>query len=104
MRRVLLVALLGLALGGASAARGQSRAWDQLTPEEQWKAWQNYQRYQQLPEPKRRLLDQRFEQFRALPPAEQQRLRQRYEEYQRFDPAQRQRFEEKYRRWKAGRH
>ncbi|HLK10491.1 MAG TPA: DUF3106 domain-containing protein [Candidatus Binatia bacterium] len=101
MRRAVIFAALALGIGAVSAVRGQSRGWDQLTPEEQWRAWQNYQRYQQLPEPKRRLLDQRFQQFRAMPPEEQQRLRQHYQEYQRFDPGQRQRFDEKYRRWKA---
>ena len=80
------------------------RAWDQLSPEEQRRAWDNYQRYQQLPEQRQRMIERRYQQFQTLPPQEQQRLRQNYEAYRGLDPGARREFTEKYRRWKSDRH
>jgi len=89
MKRLGIVLLLAAALGGAAARAQQpaGRPWQELSPEEQRRAWENYQRYQR---------------FRALPPQERERLRQNYETYRGFDPGQRQEFGQKYRRWKSG--
>ena len=78
----------------------QPRPWQQLTPEEQHRAWENYQRYEALPEQRQRMIERRFQQFQTLPREEQQRLRQNYEAYRGLDPTQRREFTEKYRRWK----
>lgn len=104
MRRTLRLGgvLLGLALCGAAAevSAQRPRPWQQLSPEEQQRAWDNYQRYRQLPEGRQRFMERRYEKFRAMPPEEQQRLRQNYQRYRQLDPAQRRHFVEKYRRWK----
>ena len=88
MKRVAAIAVLVLALGarGARAQEWNGRPWQSLTPEEQRRAWENYQRYQQ---------------FSAMPPQERQRLRQNYDTYRGFDPGQRREFIDKYHRWKG---
>ncbi len=104
MRVSLLFAALLLGATVAAAQPGPGgRPWGQLSPEERQRAWENYQRYRELPEQRQRSLEQRHRQFQALPPQEQQRLRQNYEIYRGFDPNQRQEFGQKYRRWKHGR-
>ena len=96
MRRAAAIAGLVLALGApgaqaqdwhqpwrmAQAQERHGRPWQSLTPEEQWRAWENYQRYQQLPE-------------------QRQRLRQNYDTYRGLPPRQRQEFIDKYHRWKG---
>jgi hypothetical protein len=96
-------ALLAILFAAAPAsAQWGGRAWQQLSPEEQRRAWQNYQHYQQLPQQRQQLYENRFQHFQTLPPQEQQRLRQNYEAYRNQDPAARQQFNERYRRWKQG--
>src|SRR5439155_1355640 len=77
MRRgaAIAVVLLALAAPAARAQERHGRPWQELTPEEQWRAWENYQRYQQLPEERQKMLERRYQQFRAMPPQERQRLR-----------------------------
>jgi len=106
MRRSLLIlflAALVLVPAGASAQPRTGRPWEQLSPEEQWRAWENYQRYQRLPQGRQRFMERRYQRFQALPPQEQERLRQNYQQYRGFDPGQRREFTEKYRRWKSER-
>ena len=93
MRRAAAIAGLVLVLGApgaqaqdwhrpwrmAQAQERHGRPWQSLTPEEQWRAWENYQRYQQLPEQRQRMLQKRWEQFRAMPPQERQRLCQSWQ-------------------------
>ena len=115
MRRAAAIAGLVLALGApgaqaqdwhrpwrlAQAQDRHGRPWQSLTPEEQWRAWENYQRYQQLPEERQKMLERRYQQFRAMPPQERQRLRRNYDTYRGFDPGQRREFIDKYHRWKG---
>jgi hypothetical protein len=97
----LLLLLAGTPVG---AQRPAGRGWQDLSPDERSRAWQNYQRYRQLPEHKQRTLDRRYQQFRSMPPQEQDRLWRNYEHYRGLDPGQRQRFGEQYHRWRSGRH
>ncbi len=50
MTRCAALLLLLLPLVATPAGAQGWRAWDQLSPEEQRRAWDNYQRYQQLRE------------------------------------------------------
>jgi hypothetical protein len=97
MRRALLIGLLFLT---TTAWAQEGRPWDQLSPEEQQRAWQNYERYRRLPPGRQRFMERRYQQFRAMPPDEQQRLRQNYDRYRELPPGQRREFVEKYRKWK----
>src|SRR5436309_2268435 len=103
MRRgaAIAVVLLALAAPAARAQERHGRPWQELTPEEQWRAWENYQRYQQLPEERQKMLERRYQQFRAMPPQERQRLRQNWDTYRGLPPRQRQEFIDKYHRWKG---
>ena len=115
MRRAAAIAGLVLVLGApgaqaqdwhrpwrmAQAQERHGRPWQSLTPEEQWRAWENYQRYQQLPEQRQKNLERRYQQFRDMPPQERQRLRQNYDTYRGLPPRQRQEFIDKYHRWKG---
>ena len=59
MRLYTAIALVVLA---ASVARAQSwggRPWNDLSPEEQERAWQNYRRYRQLPQEQQKGLERR---------------------------------------------
>ena len=96
-----LLALVGaLLLASPAGAQRYARDWSDLSPDEQRRAWDNYQRYQQLPQNRRDQYDQRFQRYQAMPPQEQQRLRQNYDQYRGQDPAARELFNQKYRRWK----
>jgi hypothetical protein len=103
MRRgaAIAVVLLALAAPAVRAQERHGRPWQELSPEEQWRAWENYQRYQQLPEERQKMLERRYQQFRAMPPQERQRLRQNWDTYRDLPPRQRQEFIDKYHRWKG---
>ena len=92
MTRCAALLLLLLPLAATPAGAQGWRAWDQLSPEEQRRAWDNFQRYQQLPEQRQRMIERRYQQFQTLPPQEQQRLRQNYEAYRGLDPGARREF------------
>jgi hypothetical protein len=103
MRGVVAVAgLLAVLVGTVAHGQPQGRRWQDLTPQERERAWQNYQRYQQWPQAKQRALDQRYQQYQSLPPQERERVWRNYQHYRELDPGQRQRFGEKYHRWKSG--
>jgi len=104
MTRYAALLLLLLPLVATPAGAQGWRAWDQPRPGVQRRAWDNFQRYQQLPEQRQRMIERRYQQFQTLPPQEQQRLRQNYEAYRGLDPGARREFTEKYRRWKSDRH
>lgn len=99
VRRASLALLLAL---GTAVAQGPPtpRGWEQLSPQEQRRARENWERYQKMPAPQRRALDERFQRFQAMPPQEQERVRRNYESLRRQAPAQREQFDRKYRRWK----
>jgi hypothetical protein len=100
MMRRLCAVLLTLQLVAGVAVAQFGRPWNQLTPDEQRRARENYERYQRLPEGRQRSMDRRYQRFQAMPREEQQRLRQNYERYRELDPGKRREFTEKYRRWK----
>lgn len=105
MRRLVAIAGLIVVLA-ATAARSQpqGRSWQELTPDERARAWENYRRYHQWPQAKQRALDERYQHYQSLPPQERERVWRNYQQYRGMDPGQRQRFGEKYQRWKSGRH
>jgi hypothetical protein len=109
-RALVVAAALGALVGGGllpTVVRGQgppgpsTRSWEELTPEQRERVRQHYQRFQRLPEERRRAVEERYRHWRELPPQEQQRLRRNYESYQSLNPEQRREFREKYRRWKS---
>jgi len=73
-----------------------------LSPDEQRRAWENYRRYQQLPENKQRSLEERYSGSRRCRPRTATASARTTETYRGFDPGQRQEFGQKYRRWKSG--
>ena len=94
MRELVAVVLLLVPLLASPVGAQGWRGWDQLSPEEQRRAWDNYQRYQQLPQQRQRMIERRYQQFQTMPPQEQQRLRQNYETYRGLDPGARHEFTE----------
>ena len=103
MMRPWSLALVALVLGLLANAGAQpSRGWFDLSPEEQQRAWDNYQRYQRMPDHQRGRIEQRYQAFQALPPQERDRVRQNYDNLKNLDEDQRRQFGEKYRRWKSG--
>jgi len=59
MSRALAIVLLALTLAAPAAAQWNGRRWQELSPEEQERAWENYQRYQQLPDQRRDMIERR---------------------------------------------
>ncbi len=101
MRAGLALLLLVLAVVPPRvAAQRFARDWGQLSPEEQRRAWENYQRYRDMAPSRRDTYEQRYQRFQKLPPQEQRRLRQNYDAYRGQNPAAREQFNRKYRRWK----
>ena len=98
--RVLRAALAAGVLFASVAAAQPGRSWESLSPDERQRAWENYQRYRDMPGGRQKMIDRRYQQFRQMPPEERQRLRQNYEQYRGQRPEQRREFTEKYRRWK----
>ena len=64
-RALVVVFLAGLLVAGA-AAQPAPRGWDQLSPEEQRRAWENYQHYQRLPEQRKRSLEEGWQRYQAM--------------------------------------
>ena len=93
-----VAATIGLATTtGAQSGRG----WFDLTPDEQRRAWENYQRYQRMPDRQRGRIEQRYQAYQALPPQEREQLRKNYDDLKGLDKDQRREFDENYRRWKS---
>src|SRR5205085_541699 len=68
MRTAIRVAALGLLLSPAVAgAQWPTRGWQDLSPTDRQRAWENYQRYEQLPEDRRRMIERRYQQFQQMP-------------------------------------
>lgn len=92
---------------GAAAGLREARvvpiqSWDQLTPEQQNRAMQNFQRYQRMPEGSRERIQRGYQQFQGLPPGEQEKVRRNFDIYRNMTPDQRQDFSQRYQRWKGG--
>ena len=103
MRWALITLAVAVWLGAAAPVRAQAgRGWFDLSPEEQQRAWDNYQRYQRMPDRQRGRIEQRYQAFQALPPQERDKLRKNYNDLRGLDENQRREFGEKYRRWKSG--
>lgn len=103
MTRFRLALAAGVLVASVAAAQWSGRPWESLSPEEQQRAWDNYQRYHNMPDGRQRMIDRRYQQFQQMPPEERERLRQNYQTYRGQQPDQRRQFTEKYRRWKSER-
>lgn len=103
LRPALALLLLALVAGSAGAQEAPNRPWNQLSPQEQQRAWENYQRFQHLPGSRQQMIERRYQQFQTMPPQQQERLRQNYEVYRGLDPGAKHEFTQKYRRWKSER-
>ena len=92
--RVLRAAVVAVALGLATTAGAQwsGRSWQSLSPEERQRAWENYQRYRDMPGGRQQMIDRRYQQFQQMPPDQHRStIEQAHDESPcRFiDPAQR---------------
>ncbi len=86
---------------GAVAQDAAAPAWDSLSPEEQARAREHYQRYQDLPETDRQRVEEWYRRWLALPPEQRERVRRNYESYRDLAPDERRKFDRSYRDWKA---
>ena len=55
--------------------------WDDLSGSQRERAIHNYQRYLELPDEKRRDIDQRYEKWKKLPRSDKDRFRKKHDEY-----------------------
>jgi len=74
--------------------------WRDLSPRERYDALQNYWRHQQLPDDRKRDMENRYERWQKMPPDERARIRQNFERFRQLPPQERERFQRKYDKWK----
>ena len=86
---------------GAAAQQHSRPSWNELSPEQQGRARENYERFRGLPESDQQNVQQLYRRWQGLAPTQRQQLRQNYERYMSLDPAQRQQFDRGYSRWKS---
>jgi hypothetical protein len=108
MRRSVCRQLLAATVAVGTAWAGEPNAgpptpdaWQSLSPEQQVRAREHYQRFQALPAPDRERVHQAYRRWQDLPVEQRQQLRRSYESYQQLDPAEQQRFNREYQTWKA---
>jgi uncharacterized protein DUF3106 len=85
---VFAAALLALSLNApVTAPHAQpaplriAESWDDLSPGQRDRALKNYQHYMQLPDDKRRSIDQRYEKWKKMPRSDRDRFRKKHDEY-----------------------
>jgi hypothetical protein len=86
MLMLLPTAVLALSLQGPAVVdRGDvahpvvvAESWDDLNQSQRDRALKNYQRYMQLPEEKRRNIDQRYERWKKMPDRDRDRYRRKH--------------------------
>jgi hypothetical protein len=62
-----------------------AQRWDDLTPDQQKRAYRNYQRYQKLSPEKRQDVERRYEKWKNLPAVDRDRYRKKFDERRRRD-------------------
>jgi len=92
------VVLFAMPAGATGVLLAQN--WRDLTPKERSDAMQNYKQHQQLPQERKRDIEQQYERWRNMPPDQRDRVRQNYQRLQQLPPQERSRFEQKYEKWK----
>ena len=74
--------------------------WRDFSPRERYDALQNYWRHQQLPDDRKRDMENRYERWQKMPPDERARIRQNFERFRQLPPQERERFQRKYQKWR----
>jgi hypothetical protein len=74
--------------------------WRDLSPKERYDAMQNYRQHEQLPQERKKEIEDRYERWRNMPPNERDRIRENYQRLQQLPPQERDQFERKYEKWK----
>lgn len=103
-RSLLIAAVLAAGLVGAMSGAGASillaENWRDLSPGQRYKALQNYQRHEQLPQDNQQDIERRYQRWQRMSPDERDRIRQNYERLQQLPPSDRERFQRKYEKWR----
>lgn len=109
VRAVAFLFLLALAcLPGRAVAdsfalhfRTVEQSWDDLSPTERERALKNFRRFQQLPEDRKRDLQDAYDRWQQLPSSERGRLQQNYERYRGMNSDEKEEFRLKYKHWRS---
>ncbi|MGH7856414.1 MAG: DUF3106 domain-containing protein [Candidatus Binatia bacterium] len=73
----------GLGGGGLVGPVRMAQGWDDLTRDQQERAYRNYQRHQKLSPEKRQDVERRYEKWKNLPAADRDRYRKKFDERRR---------------------
>lgn len=84
-----------------SVIRIAGPTWDELSPAERERALKNFQRFQQLPEERKRDLQNSYDRWQNLPSRERKRILKNYNRYRKMDSDQKDEFRLKYKRWRS---
>jgi hypothetical protein len=96
----------GPELRDAAGARARHRGSDRgggfrrLSPEERQRVLEDFQRWSELPEERRRELQAAYDRFVRLPPERRERILQRFRELQALPAAERERIMQNWARWR----
>lgn len=58
-----------------------AESWDDLSQGQRDRALHNYRQYMELPDDKRRSIDQRYEKWKKMPGTDRDRFRKKHDEY-----------------------
>jgi hypothetical protein len=64
-----------------SAPLRMAQRWEELSPEQQERAYRNYKQYRELPPEKKRDINRRYEKWKNLPTADKDKYRKKYDDY-----------------------
>ena len=85
----------------SSIVRIAGQSWDELSPAERERALKNFQRFQQLPEKRKRDLQNSYDRWQNLPSPERKRILKNYNRYRKMDSDQKDEFRLKYKHWRS---
>jgi hypothetical protein len=77
-----------------------AQAWQDMSPGQRYDALRNYQQHENLPEDRKRAIEQRYQRWQQMPESERERIRQNFQRYQALPESEQQDFRKRYERWK----
>lgn len=85
---------------GGDASEGKTR-WETLTPEQQQKAQERWEKFKSLPPERKQRILRAWHRYRKFSPERRQQMKSRWRRFQQMSPEQKQRFRQRFKKWKS---
>jgi hypothetical protein len=85
---------------GGAASDGKAR-WETLTPEQQQKVQERWEKFKSLPPERKQRILRAWHRYRKFSPERRQQMKSRWRRFQQMSPEQKQRFRQRFKKWKA---